>query len=327
MVKAFEPIDVYPCTIDEEYLDLSVSIASLFGHLCFGTTFAHDEEMELLASQREALKRGTNDLDSQSIPSSGEASVHQRGTSPLPSDLGSGSDPKSHALNDLDRMPKRSRTSSPFLRNQRGDPKMSLPTEISTLRQSFPRLKRSFGRYLNESRRENLSAPTKSSDLDSNHVSSSIGTSQTPLVGNQGHGAALNLRNNTRANTVRNEHSAKRRVGIRPGTQTEPIELSDGDGPSQGNHDGDFLLDELPEPDDVPGRSFESQLGSETQVTISDTDFESQSPRNSNPDSRAVRLQQRKEAYIAAKEPSGIWGVDHGLISSSAHHGNEEVEL
>ena len=327
MVKAFEPIDVYPCTIDEDYLDLSVSIASLFGHLCFGTTFAHDEEMELLASQRKTLKRSTNDLDSQSMPSSGEASVHQRGMSPLSSGFGSGSDLESHALNDLYRVPKRPHTSSPFVENQRGDPKMSLPTEVATLRQSFPRLKRSFGRYLSQSRRENLSAPTKSSNPDSTHISSNIGTSQTPLSGNQGHGVAPNLRNDTRANTVRNEHSANRRVGVGPGTQAEPIELSDGDGPSQGNHDGDFLLDEIHEPDDVPGRSFESQLDSETQVTISDTGFESQSPRNSNPDSRAVKLQQRKEAYKAAKEPSGIWGVDHGLISSSAHHGNEEVEL
>ena len=325
MVKAFEPVDVYPCTINEDYLDLSVSIASLFGHLCFGTTFAHDEEMELLASQRETLKRGTNDLDSKSMPSSGEASVNQRGTSPLPIVLGSESDPESHALNDLDRVPKRPRTSPSFLRSQRGDPKMSLPTEVSTFRQSFPRLKRSFGRYLGQSTRENLSVPTKSSNPDSNHISSCMGTSQTALFGNQGHVIVPNLRNNPRANTVGNEHSANRGVVVRPGTQAEPIELSDGD--PQGNQDGDFLLDELPEPDEVPGASCESQLDSETQVTISDTAFESQSPRTSNPDSRAVRLQQRKEAYKAAKESSGIWGVDHGLISSSAHHGNEEVEL
>ena len=322
MVKAFEPVDVYPCTVDEDYLDLSVSIASLFGHLCFGTTFAHDEEMELLASQRETLKRGTHDLDSQSMPSSGEASVNQRVTSPLPSVLGSESDPESHALNNLDRVPKRPRTSPPFLRDRRGDPKMSLPTEVSTLRQSFPRLKRSFGRYLSQSTRENLSAPTKSSNPDS---SSNLGTSQTALSGNQGHFVAPHLRNNTRANTVGNEHSVNCRVVVRPGTQAEPIELSDGD--PQGNQDGDFLLDELPEPDDVPGANCESQLGFETQVTISDTVFESQSSRNSNPDSRAVRLQHRKEAYKAAKESSGIWGVDYGLISSSAHHGNEEVEL
>ena len=327
MVKAFEPVDVYPCTIDENYLDLSVSIASLFGHLCFGTTFAHDKEMELLASQQETLKRGTNDINLHSMPSLGEASVNQRGTSPLPSALGSESDPESHALNDLDRVPKRPRTSPPFLRNQQGDPTMGLLTEVSTLRQSFPRLKRSFGRYLSQSRRENLSAPTKSSNPDSNHISSYIGMSQTPLFGNQAHFVAPNLRDNTRANTVGNEHSANRRVGVGPGTQAEPIELSDGDPPSQGNQDGEFLLDELPEPDDISDASCESHLGSETQVTISDTVFESQSPRHSNPDSRAVRLQQRKEAYKAARESSGIWGVNHGLISSSAHHGNEEVEL
>lgn len=326
MVKAFEPVDVYPCTIDEGYLDLSVSIASLFGHLCFGTTFAHDKEMELLASQRETLTRGANDFDFQSMPSSRQASVNQREASPLPSVLASESDPEFYALDELDRVPKRLRTSPTFLRNQRGDPTMGIPTEVSTLRQSFPELKRSFGRYLSQSRRENLSAPTKFSNPDSNHVSSYIGTSQTPLFSKQEHFVAPNLRHNTRANTVGNEHS-DRRVGVGPGTQAEPIELSDGDSPSQSKQDGDFLLDELPDPDDIPGASCESHLGSETQVTISDTVFESQSPHNSNPDSRPARLQQRKEAYKAARSSSGIWGVDHGLISSSAHHGNEEVEL
>ena len=323
----FEPLDVYPCTIDEDYLDLSVSIASLFGHLCFGTTFAHDEEMELLASQRKIPKRGTNDLDLQGMSSSGKVSVSQRGTSPVRSVLGSESDPESRALNDLDRVPKRPRTSPSFPQNQRSDPKVSLPTEVSNLRQSFPRLKRSFRRYLSQSRRENLSAPAKSTNLDSSHNSSYMGTPQTALFGNLGQFIAPNPRNNTRVNTVRCEHSANRQVEVRPRTQAEPIELSDGDLCSQGNEDGDFLLDELPEPDHVPVASRESQSGSETQVTISDTVFESQSPHNSNPDSSAVRLQQRKEAYQAAKESTGIWGLDHGLISSSAHHGNEEVEL
>ena len=327
LVKAFEPVDVYPCTIDEDYLNLSVSIASLFGHLCLGTTFAHDEEMALLASHGETLKRGTNDLSSQSMPSAGEASLNRRGTSSVPSVLKPASDPESHALNSVNRVLKRPRASPPFLRNHQGDSKMSLTTEISTPTQKLPRLKQSFRKYVGQSKPENLLATSTSSDPAFNHISSHMGTSQDAVFGRQGPLVAPNLRNNPSANTVRNQHSVNNPAIVHPGTQAKPIELSDGDPPSQGNVAGDFLLDDMPEPDDVPGPHYESQLGSDTQITISDTAFESQSPRSSIPDSKAVRLQQRKEAYKAAKEPSGIWGNVHGLLSSTAHHGDEEVEL
>ncbi|KAM0806338.1 beta-lactamase-like protein, partial [Usnea florida] len=78
LVKAFEPVDVYPCTIHEGYEDLSVSIECLFGHLCIGPTFSHDEEMKLLASQRENLKRCANDPDLQTMTSSREQNAQVR---------------------------------------------------------------------------------------------------------------------------------------------------------------------------------------------------------------------------------------------------------
>jgi hypothetical protein len=45
LVAALKPKDVYPCTVDEEKWTLAVSMRSLFGHLCSGDHFAHDEEM------------------------------------------------------------------------------------------------------------------------------------------------------------------------------------------------------------------------------------------------------------------------------------------
>jgi DNA cross-link repair 1C protein len=45
LVAAFKPQDVYPCTVDEENWHQEVSMEYLFGHLCSGTIFQHDEEM------------------------------------------------------------------------------------------------------------------------------------------------------------------------------------------------------------------------------------------------------------------------------------------
>ena len=321
---AFKPVDVYPCTIDEDYVDLSLTIASLFGHLCFGSTFAHDEEMERLASQREALITGTNKYDLQTA-SSGERSVDQQATSPV-SLLGSSSNLESRALDDLDRVPKRSRTSASFPRNHKFDiKKRSLSTEVLTPKQKLPRLKQSFKAYLGQSGREMTLLTPKSTDPLSNYVMSPTGTSQTAILGRQVPSRAPHLETTTRTDTLQSKRTANHSAVVYPGTQVEPVEVSDGDPSSQGNGACDFLLEEIPEPDDMTTTLDGSQLGSETQVTISDTAFECQS--QSSQDTKAVRLQQRREAYRAAKRPNGSWGIRHGLISSNHHHGEEEAEL
>lgn len=55
-MRVFEPIDIYPCSIDEASWTWDISIESLFGHLCSGTSFAHDNEMLLLQNQRAELQ-------------------------------------------------------------------------------------------------------------------------------------------------------------------------------------------------------------------------------------------------------------------------------
>lgn len=323
----FEPVDVYPCTIDEDYTNLSVSIASLFGHLCRGSTFAHDKEMELLASQREVLKRGTNDSDSQVTPSSGEGSVDQRGTSPM-SLLRSAADPEPHALDGLDRVPKRLRTTPSFARTYEGDLTIgSLPTEILPTGQNLPRLKQSFQNYLAQSKRERIVADLENPEPAFNYIGSHTSRSQTAIFGGHRPFTAPQLESTPSANTVHDEPPASRSVDMHPGTQAAPIELSSSNPSSQGDEAGEFALENMPELDHVPDVLTESPLNSDTQVTISDTAFESQSPQSSNTDTRAVKMQQRKEAYKAAKEPNTIWGIAHGLISSNGHHGAEEVEL
>jgi len=48
LVESFSPVDIYPCTVDEDSWTWDASIRSLFGHLCSGSVFAHDNEMVLL---------------------------------------------------------------------------------------------------------------------------------------------------------------------------------------------------------------------------------------------------------------------------------------
>ncbi|PGH19107.1 hypothetical protein AJ79_00141 [Helicocarpus griseus UAMH5409] len=45
LVRAFQPKDVFPCTVDHTTWSENVSMRTLFGHLCSGTYFSHDELM------------------------------------------------------------------------------------------------------------------------------------------------------------------------------------------------------------------------------------------------------------------------------------------
>jgi hypothetical protein len=44
-VAAFRPKDIHPCTVDPSTWSEDISIRRLFGHLCSGSDFAHDEFM------------------------------------------------------------------------------------------------------------------------------------------------------------------------------------------------------------------------------------------------------------------------------------------
>ena len=326
-MKAFEPLDVYPCTIDEDYINLNVSIASLFGHLCFGSTFAHDEEMERLASQRKICSTGTNDRDSQTMIDRGETSVDQRGTSPV-SLLGFELDCEPHALDDQERKPKRQRTNISSIRKHENSPSTRrLSTEVVTPRRKLPEFKQSLMSYIRQSKRETMSPITRSTKALSDCCSDDTGMPQTTALGHQKSFSAPHLKYTSNARTFQNELLANHLVDVVHRAQIAPIELLDCDASSQGNEAGDFLLEKMPEPDDTLEALLESQLGSETQVTLSDAAFESESPRGSERNIEAMRLQWRKEAYKAAKGPRVTLEAYDGLISSNAHHGKEELEL
>lgn len=322
LVKAFEPFDIYPCTIDEEYMNLNTSIADLFGHLCFASTFAHDEEMKILARQQEILSTQVSDRDSEATKSLRQGSVEQQNTSSI-SLLKATSDADSRALDDLERVPKRPRTSPVLSENLQAVFDMrSLPTGISSPKRKHSGFSQSFESQLGRRRKETIAPIPTSINSTSNGMGGNTGT--LPF-GTQGCSTAPTLETATSAKTIGIGLLANSQEDVHRGTEALPIEVSDGDLSSQGNEVGGFLLEDMPEPDDIQNPINESQADLETQVTLSDAAFESQS---SHPSKAGIRkLQQRKAAYKAAKEPSGIWEVDYGLISSNAHHGEEEIEL
>lgn len=61
LVKAFRPLDIIPCTVDESIWTPAVSMRSLFHDLCSGNIYRHDGEMlmvyELRLEQEDRAKR------------------------------------------------------------------------------------------------------------------------------------------------------------------------------------------------------------------------------------------------------------------------------
>lgn len=72
LVVAFRPKDIHPCTVDPVTWSESSSMESLFGHLCSGTIFAHDQVMRQArrGEARTGRKRALSNADAGADPQS-----------------------------------------------------------------------------------------------------------------------------------------------------------------------------------------------------------------------------------------------------------------
>ncbi len=296
-MKAFQPTDVYPCTVDEENWGPEDSVEHLFGRFCSGTSFAHDRKMEMLTSRQancRSERDGGKGDESQSLKSSRDGSVESQLSQDEDTVLGdlerSSSDPTPYLRipSEPNMQAKRRRLSSHLSSKHHGS--------VNISRERLHKIKKSFQEHLRRKQgKTDLSAPLEVEDV-------------TLLTGKN--------------------RLARRNEAILPcGTQTEPIELSDASPSSSDDDAGGFLLGEMLEPNSISHTTPASQSGPETQLSISDAAFESQSPHHPQGTTGADRVQRRKEAYKAAKDSSGIWETDHGLVSSFDGHGEEELEL
>lgn len=268
-MRAFNPVDIYPCTIDDSNWDEQVSMRTLFGHLCSGTTFAHDREMEIQANRRKPSKSGKNSDGSPiaasllegaaGISPSQESSEHSKQL--IIEEIFSHPAPRVINPDPVYRPSKRRRTNPPDT------------SKVNAGQQRLEDIRRSFKDHLDR-----------------------VGES----------GGAL---------------------GLLGKTQAEPIQVSDMDPPLSDEEAGRFLLDEMPEPTSVFHTAQCGQAGSETQISLSDAAFQSQSPQKPNAEEAPGKVQCRKEAYVAAKGLSGSWEKDYGLVSSFDGQREEELEL
>ena len=90
LISTLKPLDVYPCIVDEVKWNHETSIEHLFGHLCIGTTFAHDEEMKARIKLRAENLQKRADLDLQHTESVRAYKTHCLESPGDPSFLSSG---------------------------------------------------------------------------------------------------------------------------------------------------------------------------------------------------------------------------------------------
>ena len=249
LVGALRPADVYPCTFDEKNWDEGDSMQNLFGDLCSGTTFAHDEEMRNSRNQRAPSTKRTN--SDKSLSATDDDTRNQISDDPLPVR-------HAHKSNDAYRPSKRQRTHAPDTKH--------IQDNVLSGQEILSSLQRSFHDQLNHAKKKNRDTP--------------------PAESNESSDTAY---------------------------------LNSDDGA------GGFLLHETSQASDLP-RCNQSGAA-ETQLSLSDAAFESQSPQRLTAEDRAKKVQHRREAYKAVKEFGGTWDVGHSLVSSMDGKYEEEIEL
>ena len=347
-MRVFKPRDVYPCTTDLQSWDEDGSIRTLFGHLCSGTIFAHDREMAEIQDHRLPSKRRRKQTSLDPMTSSNGLCIEhlqdQKQNNPLISleracsDLDDGS----HYSHDLYPISNR-----PNLKYKAANSNSLIPTTLP----SAPRLgdvRQSFEDCLVKnntnatllSRTVSDPTPVETSKLlepqKMPHATVYQSRRRSPKI-------HVNLANQHRvdpegifptSSNGRNERARGGRKVTSGGvtdsfraTRAPPID-SQSDKSSSVSDDaaGDCILIKTSGLD-TPSSLFDGPAENESQTTLSDAAFESQSPGRRTAEINLQRVQHRKEAYKIARGLGAGCEIDHGLITSKAGHGEEELEL
>ncbi|PKY04400.1 hypothetical protein P168DRAFT_310972 [Aspergillus campestris IBT 28561] len=89
LVAAFHPKEVFPCTVDPGTWNEDVSMVRLFGHLCTGTKFSHDNYMRDIANsgqrkRRRSSSNGMTTFHQEQLPTSQQHNTPPTPTPPSP---------------------------------------------------------------------------------------------------------------------------------------------------------------------------------------------------------------------------------------------------
>ena len=305
---------MYPCTSDKKKWSNNTSVRNLFGEYCLGDIFAYDQMMEKLQNSKsefQSRKRPREAAKPSSPTLSEEGSLDVRVKDnedrlinlvrPSAAEKGHSVPRGGHLL------------ASSANRNEEGLFRNTVDTsrasEISLLNTGIYKLRGSFLERIADARQQDS-------------------RSRSPTeVGVCGDGA---FSQDGPHQISKLDQKGKISGKLPQGNEVEPIELSDEDDAisettAQG---GPFLLRGMPEPNSLRESSDNlSQNTSDTQLSLSDAVFESQTSRPSAAEDRVTKTQHRKEAYKAPKEISDSKEGQGSLVSSGGNHGEEETEL
>lgn len=299
LVAAFRPFDIYPCTTDWQEWTWDKGVEYLFGHLCSGTTFAHDQEMAGLESQREfahSLKRPLPSQESRETSSSPTRLLGIPQVTGLVTDISTKEPSACVRQQDLEFIDK--------------DNVRLSKRRIQEIRRSFERTLRAVKEPVGM---DSTTYQPRGVAYQATSRNDKAVSPKYPL----GDGDLEEL-------ALYRSFSAQQRTS---GTQAEPIELSDdGSLTFDSQNPGNVSLDVLLQPDSAAEADVKEHSRSESQTSLSDTAFESQLT-NMSAQEREAQIQTRRHAYKAAKDPSGAWAAEYSLISLRADHRGEEFEL
>ena len=270
--------------VDEESWGHSTSIESLFGQLCSGTSFRYDEEMRSTHALIGAQRCKGSRL---------QKSTARDETAAL-----------KHHCSDEDAC-----ASSPFRLRASSPPTPSLRTRAASSNLYKRRKSPCFNRQSKVQRKHTTSPHKAPSRGEARELASSF----------------LGWTESSQKVAICSKYTFWEPNADTPasvfGTRQNPVELSDQSG-SEAESEGESGR-EVAISRPLDEAYMNTWIGG-TQVSLSDSAFESQEPRPPEPStgaSPANRVQHRKEIYRAVKDDDGhVWGRTHGLFSTGSAH-------
>ena len=291
---------MYPCTADERSWSDDVSMKSLFGKYCSGNIFAHDSQMRELARERDFSQSRKRRRESAGMPEESE----RRG-----SRNGSSSESETQNLEPLFCAP-----------NGKGCVKTSRVSDRTSIRIGYRKETASTGAIPANT------APPSTSSFHEDPLLTRLRPIRKGLLRQVVEASKHNrsdqsmtaptspLRYQMRWDDVLpvhgKEYEKHPRGRMNVGTRDSPIELSD---------------------EEITSKTLSlSQETMETQITLSDSAFESQLSERAQTLETRRKIRRRKEAYLTVKEsslPEQRAMGESRLISTGGNHIGEESEL
>ncbi|KAF5857509.1 DNA crosslink repair [Aspergillus alliaceus] len=325
LVSAFKPKDIYPCTVDALTWDEDVSMQSLFGHLCSGTEFAHDQHMRDMLDTDDELRGKKRAPYEESLSQSSQRSSSKLDSIPraimnFTSNPGNSTGSQRRHLDHPETQPSRPTTSSsPHLSSER----IYFPPSPATTGEN------------NQAVGEPLPIP--------------ISTREAEQARRNEIRQAWHFLNNARsAENPFHLGSLPSSLSTEEGTSCRFIEHSD----DEANMDVDLTGNDIEEPDPAPDSQLSHALSISSSAFASqehqlepssDIGFDctldgqvvareqsqpygtTQTPSLLKRSSSSSRV--RRAAYRAAKADSYEAWASMGLVSAGDNHTEEEIEL